>query len=95
MAQKIVAVSSAGAVSRSPDFPASTDVAAAVAVLVADAASPTEAHVTDLNDAWTPFLASETLSRAGQLSISYDSTMTLNQIKASVKEALVMIEGTM
>lgn len=34
-----------------------TAVAAAIAVLVADAASPTAAHVTTLNGAWTTLLA--------------------------------------
>lgn len=34
------------------DAPDYTDVDAAVGVLVADGASPTQAHVTDLSDAW-------------------------------------------
>jgi len=37
--------------------PSTTAVAAAIGVLVADGASPTQAHVTTLNSAWTTLLA--------------------------------------
>lgn len=39
------------------NLPATTTVAANIATLVADGASPTQAHVTTLNGNWTTYLA--------------------------------------
>ena len=92
MAKHIVNISSAGAVNR-PGVAASTDLEAAMAVLVADGAAPTEAHVTDADAALTAYLAVQTAETAGQLTVVYDTTMTLNQVKAALKVALLQIEG--
>ena len=67
-------------------------VAADVATLVADGATPTQAHVTTLNTDWTAFLASAT----GDVVISVNTTniTTRNQLRAAVAAILRMVEGS-
>lgn len=71
-------------------FPDDTDVTAAVGVLVADGASPTQAHVTDLDDAYTIYLATVTAyqstSLSGNVAVSIDTSVvtTLRELKAAL-----------
>jgi len=92
MAKHIVNISSAGVINR-PGEPSSTALVAAMAVLQADGASPTEAHVDTADAALTTYLAAQTAETAGQLTVVYDTTMTLNQVKVALKAALLQIEG--
>ncbi len=92
MAKNVVAVSSVNAVTRS-SVASSADLEAAMAVLVADGALPTQAHVTTADAALTAFLAANTAEHTGQLVISYDTTLTQNQIHEAVRLALKQIEG--
>lgn len=55
--------------------PASTTVAANIATLVADGASPTQAHVTTLNTNWGTFLTAYNLTIA---QITADLTVAIN-----------------
>lgn len=77
-----------------------TDVAAAVAVLVADGASPTQAHVTTLNVAWgllaTAIAAAATGAAAANVVLDIDNTVvtTRNGVKAAVAELLRTVEGS-
>lgn len=61
----------------------STSLDAAVAVLVADAASPTQAHVTTANAALTAF-------KVPHLAINYDDAQitSLNRLKRALDEVL-------
>lgn len=92
MARHVVTISTAGAISR-PGEASSAALEAAIAVLVADADTPTEAHVTDANDALTAYLAANAAEIAGQVTISYDTTATQNQIKEGARALLRQIEG--
>lgn len=94
MANTIVAYSSTAQVSRSGGNPDATALSAAMAVLVADAASPTQAHVTTANNALTAYLAAATTAQAGSVLISYDPTLTKNQIKSALAALMQQIEGT-
>lgn len=60
----------------------STAVGAAVAVLVADGASPTQAHVTTLNNAWTAFQGTNAV-------LDYDDSVITTQ--AALKAVLNQI----
>lgn len=84
-----------------------TNVAAAVAVLVADAASPTQAHVTTLNTAWgllaTAIAAAKTSTAAAVtgaaqanavLDIDTAVITTQNGVRAAVRSLLRAIEGS-
>lgn len=77
-----------------------TDVAAAVAVLVADGASPTQAHVTTLNAAWgllsTAIAAAATGAAAANVVLDIDNSVvtTRNGVKAAVAELLRTVEGS-
>jgi hypothetical protein len=64
-------------------------VTAALAVLVADAASPTQAHVTTLNNAYTAYANSVIASTHG-ISVILNTTVTTtrNQLQAALKSAL-------
>jgi hypothetical protein len=66
-------------------LPDTTDVAAAIAVLVADGATPTEAHVTTLNDAWTAYLAAlatySASSASGNMVLSIDTAVVTTKRK--------------
>lgn len=77
--------------------PDSTALAAAMAVLVADGASPTQAHVTTADAALTTFLAAQTVytaavqaSVAGNLVLLIDTAVltTSNAIRACIRAAL-------
>lgn len=72
---------------------------AAIAVLVADGASPTQAHVTTANDALTAFaadLAAGTPSANRDVIISYDAAtvVTKTALREAVRSALQVIEGS-
>jgi hypothetical protein len=75
-------------------LPDTTDVAAAIAVLVADGATPTEAHVTTLNDAWVIYLAAITAysasSAAGNMVLSMDTAVVTTKRKARAGIATFM-----
>lgn len=62
---------------------------AAVAVLVADAAAPTQAHVTTANTALTAF-------KAPHVVLTYDTTAvtSMNQLKRAVAALLTRAEGS-
>lgn len=78
--------------------PATTTVAANIATLVADGASPTQGHVNTLNTNWGTFLTSETAYRAAvATAIGGDSVVVLfdtskftklNQVKAALAAIL-------
>lgn len=75
-----------------------TAVAAAIAVLVADGATPTQAHVTTLNSAWTTLLAEITAAKAagtGDVVLSVDlSTITTgNQLRYALRTLLLQWQG--
>lgn len=82
------------AVSRQGDFPSTATVAADVATLVADGASPTQGHVNTLNTDWGTYLTAENAKRAGVVNIEYDTTLTINQIREAIRSLLFKIEGT-
>lgn len=77
-----------------------TNVAAAVAVLVADAASPTQAHVNTLNTAWgllaTAIAAANTAAAAANVVIDIDTAVvtTRNGVMAAVRDLLRTIDGS-
>jgi hypothetical protein len=84
--------------------PASTTVAANIATLVADGATPTQAHVTTLNTNWGTFLTSETAYRAAvataiggaDLTVLFDTSKftTMNQVKAALDSILRAASGS-
>ncbi len=68
-----------------------TAVAAAIAVLVADGASPTQAHVTTLNSAWTTLLAGTGgIPAVTDVVLSYDTTAVGSRsvLEAAVRKLL-------
>lgn len=77
-----------------------TNVAAAVAVLVADGASPTQAHVTTLNTAWGPLAtavaAANTASTAANVVLDIDTSVvtTKNGVKAAMRDLLRTLDGS-
>ena len=77
-----------------------TDVAAAVAVLVADGASPTQGHVDTLNTAWgllaTAIAAAATGATAANVGLDIDTAVvtTKNGVKAAVREILRTVDGS-
>ncbi len=77
-----------------------TDVAAAVAVLVADGASPTQGHVDTLNTAWgllaTAIAAAATGATAANVVLDIDTAVvtTKNGVKAAVREILRTVDGS-
>lgn len=77
-----------------------TDVAAAVAALVADGASPTQGHVTTLNTAWgllaTAIANAATGATAANVVLDIDSSVvtTKNGVKAAVRELLRTVDGS-
>lgn len=93
-------------VGRSADISAATaavaaaevDVAAAVAVLVADGASPTQAHVTTLDAAHTILAAAivaNSASQSGAVVVSIDNSVvtTRNQLRAALRALLLLADG--
>ena len=78
--------------------PASATVAANIATLVTDGASPTQGHVNTLNTNWGTFLTSETAYRAAAATVVGGSDFTvilntskftkMNQVQAAVKAFL-------
>lgn len=79
---------------------AEVDVAAAVAVLVADGATPTQAHVTTLDAAHTVLAAAitslVTVAGSANLTISVDTSVidTRNKLHAAVAAALKFLESS-
>ncbi len=77
-----------------------TNVAAAVAVLVADGASPTQAHVNTLNTAWgllaTAIAAADIATAAANVVLDIDTAVvtTRNGVSAAVRELMKTIEGS-
>ena len=77
-----------------------TNVAAAVAVLVADGASPTQAHVNTLNTAWgllaTAIAAANTATAAANVVLDYDDAVvtTKNGLRAAVRRILHTVDGS-
>jgi hypothetical protein len=63
-----------------------------VGVLVADGATPTQAHVNTLNTDWTAFLASHT----GDIVVSVDTAKvtTKNQFLAAIAALLAVVDGS-
>lgn len=74
--------------------PATTTVAANIATLVADGASPTQAHVTTLNTNWGTFLTAYTAYAGGVGALTANATFmfdpaavtTMNQLRAILRE---------
>ena len=66
-----------------------TAVAAAIGVLVADGASPTQAHVTTLNNAWTTLLAA-IVAVNGSIA-SADATLVINQANVTTRKQMQAI----
>lgn len=81
--------------------PATTTVAADVATLVADGATPTQAHVTTLNTDWGTFLTSLTAYTGGVGNLSKDftfmynpSTVTkMNQVRSALRHLERLLAG--
>lgn len=71
-----------------------TNVAAAVAALVADGASPTQAHVTTLNTAWgllaTAIAAANTAAAAANVVLDIDTSVVTTQ--NGVRHALRVLD---
>lgn len=77
---------------------AKTTVAADVATLVADGASPTQAHVTTLNTDWgtlSPLIAGPGVTN-GDVILSFDgaNVTTKNQLRAAVAALLAILDGS-
>jgi hypothetical protein len=69
-------------------------VAAAVAVLVADGATPTQAHVTTLNTAYTALAATQMAAADGVgISINTANVTTRNQLKNVFDRFMVAMQG--
>jgi hypothetical protein len=77
-----------------------TNVTAATAVLVADGASPTQAHVTTLNTAVgllaTAVAATTTAAGSSNLVIDFDAAVitSLSQLRAAIDHALKILSGS-
>lgn len=77
-----------------------TDVAAAVAVLVADGASPTQGHVDTLNTAWgllaTAIAAADAAGGAVNVILDIDTTAvaTQNAVRAALRELMLAVQGS-
>ncbi len=69
-------------------IPSQAAVEAAVAVLEADAASPTQAHVTSLRAAWDAFVLATTGHDTAHMVVDYDNAAltTGNAIRAAMRE---------
>lgn len=73
-------------------------VASAVATLVADGASPTQAHVTALNSAWSTLnsdIAAGSLAQAGDVVVSFNATTvkSVTELRRVLLKAVEMAEG--
>lgn len=81
--------------------PSTATVAADIATLVADGASPTQGHVNTLNTDWGTFLTAETTFRGGvsalttNFTLLYDAaTVTnMNQVRAALREFERLLAG--
>ena len=73
----------------------STALAAAMAVLVADGAAPTQAHVTTANNALTAYLAAVSSNTGANLVLIVDTAVltTSNKISSAVKAALQLLRN--
>lgn len=77
-----------------------TDVAAAVAVLVADGASPTQAHVNTLNTAWgllaTAIAAADAAGGAVNVVLDIDEAVVTSQnaMRAALRKIMQAVEGS-
>lgn len=71
-------------------------VAANVATLVADGASPTQAHVTTLAASWALLNTALATVSASNLSISFDTSVitSKNALRAALNEALRQVDGS-
>lgn len=75
----------------------STTATADMATLVADGASPTQAHVTAMNTAFSAFVIPvNILNGANTVSIVFDKTgiTTMNQLKSALTNLLQQIAGS-
>lgn len=75
----------------------STTATADMATLVADGASPTQAHVTAMNTAFGAFVAPvNIINGAATVSVVFDNTgvTTMNQLKAALNNILQQIAGS-
>lgn len=71
---------------------ATAAVADAVAVLVADGASPTEAHVTDLNNAWTAYLAAA--QKNVTLDVDNSVVTSMNALRRALDALLLLARAS-
>jgi hypothetical protein len=69
-------------------------VAANIATLVAEGATPTQGNVNTLNTNWGTFLTAENNKRAGLVNVEWDTTLTRNQFLNAIRECIARIEGT-
>lgn len=81
-----------------PVFAATTSVAADVATLVADGASPTQAHVNTLNTDWGTFSTAYTALNAainGDVTVIWNGAVitSRNQLRAALQAALSAVDG--
>lgn len=84
--------------------PSTATVAADIATLVADGATPTQAHVNTLNTDWGTFLTAETAYRAAAGTAIGGSNATLlldtskftklNQVEAAIKSLLQQVRAS-
>ena len=63
----------------------------AVAALVADGATPTQAHVTTLNSAWTAFVAG---AQDISLSVNTSNIPTVSRLRQALNKLLLLAQGT-
>jgi hypothetical protein len=81
--------------------PATTTVAANIATLVADGASPTQGHVNTLNTNWGTFLTAYNLYAAGVGTLTANATFmfdpaaitTMNQLRAALRKIEELCAG--
>lgn len=81
--------------------PSTTTVAADVATLVADGATPTQAHVTTLNTDWATFLTAYNSYKAGvaaltsHVTLLYDPSQvnTMNKVRAVLRHLELRLAG--
>ncbi len=90
-----------GSVARDGDMiaalPSQTSLDSAMATLVADGASPTQAHVTTANSAWSTYKTGLTTAQAAVTGVDavvmFQSTLTKAQARTALQNRLAAIEG--
>lgn len=99
LANGTLLVDPAVGVAPTPDTLSTTAVDGDVTTLVADGATPTQAHVTALSGHWTTLkaaVAAQSATEVGDVVVSYDTTKitTKTQLKQALAAILRAVEGT-